>query len=216
MNHSFKEFIFFCVLLPSLTHRRHTNMEEQKYAAALLEATAAGDAPRVRFILQESGSPALVNYKDSHGWFAPPPQISLRYLSPFCRTPLLAAVEARHVELVQLLLASGADVNLTTAEDGMNALHLLAEQGKRDFSASDTVPSTPRFEAKLRSVSGDLNQIVRSFVFYHVQDEAEGRKAASQLFDILLEAGVDPNARNSSGEVSSSTTRTHGVVFMTS
>ncbi|ELR16559.1 ankyrin repeat-containing protein [Acanthamoeba castellanii str. Neff] len=40
---------------------------------------------------------------------------------------------ARHVEMVELLLASGADPHHRSSVDGMHALHVLAEQGQRDF-----------------------------------------------------------------------------------
>jgi hypothetical protein len=44
----------------------------------------------------------------------------------------MVAVEARHVEMVELLLASGADPHHRSSVDGMHALHVLAEQSQRD------------------------------------------------------------------------------------
>jgi hypothetical protein len=54
----------------------------------------------------------------------------------------MVAVEARHVEMVELLLASGADPHHRSSVDGMHALHVLAEQGQRDFCLVPTL--TPR------------------------------------------------------------------------
>ena len=57
----------------------------------------------------------------------------------------MVAVEARHVEMVELLLASGADPHHRSSVDGMHALHVLAEQDQRDFcqvpTPSDSLPS---------------------------------------------------------------------------
>jgi hypothetical protein len=103
------------------------------------------------------------------------------------------AVEARHVKMVELLLASRADPHHRSSVDGMHALHVLAEQGQRDFLSADAVhcsfPPRPVFVAP------------HSPARRRRQDEVEERKAAGKLLDILLDAGVDPNVPTTSGEV---------------
>ncbi len=53
----------------------------------------------------------------------------------------MVAVEVRHVEMVELLLASGADPHHRSSVDGMHALHVLAELGHRHFC--QVVPAPP-------------------------------------------------------------------------
>jgi hypothetical protein len=51
----------------------------------------------------------------------------------------MTAVAARHVAMAKLLLAHGANPHHRSPTDGMHALHVLAEQGPRDFSSTDSV-----------------------------------------------------------------------------
>jgi hypothetical protein len=109
------------------------------------------------------------------------------------RTGLLVAVEARHVKMVELLLASGADPHHRSSVDGMHALHVLAEQGQRDFLSADAVHLLPFPPACFFFAPHSPAR--------QQQDEVEERKAAGKLLDILLDAGVDPNVPTTSGEV---------------
>ncbi|ELR16556.1 Ras subfamily protein [Acanthamoeba castellanii str. Neff] len=122
---------------------------------AFLEAVAAGDVLRVRQLLREHPPNHVVDAVDHLGW-----------------TGLMVAVEARHVEMVELLLASGADPHHRSSVDGMHALHVLAEQSQRRvcrFMSSHT---------------------------WHLAKAAE-----RVLLQALLDAGVDPNVpTTSSGE----------------
>jgi hypothetical protein len=72
----------------------------------------------------------------------PPPPMPGRELMTglgVSRTGLMTAVAARHVAMAKLLLAHGADPHRRSPTDGMHALHVLAEQGPRDFSSTDSV-----------------------------------------------------------------------------
>ncbi|ELR16557.1 ankyrin repeat-containing protein [Acanthamoeba castellanii str. Neff] len=105
-----------------------TAAEAAAAGEAFVEAVAAGDVLRVRQLLREHPPHHhhhhTINAVDHLGW-----------------TGLMVAVEARHVEMVELLLASGADPHHRSSVDGMHALHVLAEQGQRDFCLEQKKPA---------------------------------------------------------------------------
>ncbi|ELR20466.1 Ankyrin repeat domain containing protein [Acanthamoeba castellanii str. Neff] len=114
--------------------------QQQREGAAFLEAAATGNVLEARRFLQNS--PRLVDFVDRLGWVKRG------------RTGLLVAVEARHVKMVELLLASGADPHHRSSVDGMHALHVLAEQGQRDFLSADAD------EVEERKAAGKLLDIL--------------------------------------------------------
>jgi hypothetical protein len=66
------------------------------------------------------------------------------------------AVEACHVEMVELLLASGADPHHRSSVDGMHALHVLAELGQRHFCSVPT-PTPHRLIQFVSCVTHELH-----------------------------------------------------------
>jgi hypothetical protein len=122
---------------------------ENPVGESFLESVRVGDLPSVTRLLRQT--PHLANVADRVGWYfrrTPPPpscQIELMAGLDVSRTGLMTAVAARHVAMAKLLLAHGADPHRRSPTDGMHALHVLAEQGPRDFSSTDSVnPLHPR------------------------------------------------------------------------
>jgi hypothetical protein len=89
----------------------------------------------------------------------------------------MVAVEQRDVDMVRLLLAApGIDPHQRTTGDAMSALHVLAEQDHRNPAWQDETG----------------------------KEEKEGGAALvayTPILELLVEAGVDPNASNVMGEV---------------
>jgi hypothetical protein len=157
---------------------------------------AAGDVLRVRQLLREHPPHHVVDAVDHVGWCTPhcyskPPPLYYKIISLYGggRTGLMVAVEARHVEMVELLLASGADPHHRSSVDGMHALHVLAEESQRRVCRVPT-PNPPPLDPVRR----------RSSSYPHTWHSA---KAAERvLLQVLLDSGVDPNVpTTSSGEV---------------
>jgi ankyrin repeat protein len=88
-------------------HRKRENR-----SAEIHSAVRAGDLPKIQAMLKEK--PSLVNSKNSGG-----------------ATPLLLAASTGHREVVELLLASKADINGRDF-DGVTPLHRAALYGHKD------------------------------------------------------------------------------------
>ena len=133
------------------------------------EASAVGDAQRLRHLLEEQ--PEKVNVPNQQGFtplglsaffghkaavqvlLARGAEVDLIDSSRFANTPLDAAVAANHLEIVQVLLTAHASVNVRSA-GGYSPLHKAAQNGnwdlvkllldhKADPQATDDAGKTP-------------------------------------------------------------------------
>jgi ankyrin repeat protein len=77
--------------------------------SALSNAVSTGDAQLVRMLLRHGANPSLGSYEQ--------------------QTPLILAAHHGYVEIVQLLIAAGADVNTSEERYGFTALTSAAKEG---------------------------------------------------------------------------------------
>lgn len=91
--------------------------------SALISACAAGRVEMARFLLQHGANAAV------HDAFDSPLIAVCRYSAAAVNGNAVAEAEARCLELIQLLVASGADVNLTVRGGHVDALLVAAKSG---------------------------------------------------------------------------------------
>ena len=161
---------------------------------SLCRAASGGDVSKAKSLLAQDAG--LVNAEDAYG-----------------RTPLEMAVRGGHVELVRLLLASGADVNLK----GEISLHIAAEKGYKEIAgllldngaevnARDGGGETPLHKAASYGPREVVSLLLANGAEVNAKDLA-GRAplheaAMCKRIDIaamLLAQGADVNARDFHG-----------------
>ena len=139
------------------------------FCGAIHDAARDGDMARVKALLNDN--PGLVFSKDETG-----------------KTPLLWAAGEGHRNLVELLLASGADVNAQD-NDGETALHLAVYGDHRDV-VEFLLANHANVNARTRDrVAGAYNGGVTPLHVARSKDMAE----------LLLASGADVNAQDSDG-----------------
>ena len=127
------------------------------------DAAIYGDFEAVSRFLKED--PDIVNFKDKYGF-----------------TVLHEVVGEHYFEMVELLIASGADVNAQN-DEGIAPLHLAAY--------GETVKILIESGAKINIKSTNSETPL-----YLMASEQDGLDSMV----VLLESGADPNIKNSDGE----------------
>jgi ankyrin repeat protein len=111
----------------------------------IFDASAAGNTAQVRKVLEENPDQARAYTPDGFtalhfvAFFGGDPESAMLLLdhgaevnavarNPMCVTPLHSAAAGRHIAVVRVLIARGADVNVTQ-EGGFTALHAAAQNG---------------------------------------------------------------------------------------
>jgi uncharacterized protein len=144
----------------------------------VFEAAAAGDAERVRTLL--TADPSLRNAHAPDGW-----------------TALHLAGHFRHANVIDVLLAHGADVNAVSRNDDANApLHAAAAGGADVGVMGRLVAAGARVDHRQSAGYTALHEVA-----------AIGNAAVVRL---LLDAGAEPDARNGEGRTPAELAREGG------
>lgn len=155
---------------------------------ALVEAAAAGDAPRVQALLARGVSPN-------------PPWVSAERPAP----PLHRAAERGHVEIVRLLLAAGANVNAVDASPGVSPIYYAARAGHAEVvrlllrsgagaGGGTDAGVTPLHEAAGSRAAGSL-EVVRLLLAHGANAEARAFEPEGTPLDYATRAGRADIAR---------------------
>ncbi|MEP7247906.1 MAG: ankyrin repeat domain-containing protein [Gammaproteobacteria bacterium] len=161
-----------------------------KHGAQVNAQTRTGKVPEFRTPASNSGSKGVGIVRG--GW----PERGERDPTPGAKTPLLYAAREGHLEVAQLLLASGADIEKADA-DGVTPFLMAILNGQlplangllatgANVNAADWYGETPLWAAV------DLRDLD---VGGPSRDNAVDREAAFQLVRALLARGAEPNAR---------------------
>jgi ankyrin repeat protein len=103
-------------------------------------------------------------------------------------TPLHHAAQQGHLKALNLLLEHGAHPNARTATKGATALHLAAENNRLEIA-----------RALLESPQAESLNIDAPTGMGYTPLHSAARAGRSELVELLLEHGADPNARDPAG-----------------
>ncbi len=136
--------------------------------AELLKAAKDGDLNRVKELVKQGVD---ISFKDIFGY-----------------TPLLVAAIWGHKEIVELLIANGANINLYSKEGSRTALHLAAEGDSKDL-VKLLIDKGAYIEAKSFFGETPLHTAARS----HFKENGE-------IVETLISAGASVNSRDECGQ----------------
>lgn len=160
-------------------------------AGPLLAAAANNDAQSLKEVLDMNSDSALNNFSD---WYCS--GASAKNIECVRRNPIMIAAFYGSLEALNMLLCKGADVNLSSSDDGFTALHCAAAGGSD--RVVQTVALLLRFGADREIL--DVRQRRAADVIFISKPRSERPSEVVTALECMLGADVQLNMLNSNNK----------------
>jgi ankyrin repeat protein len=199
MNNALRILLLFTMGMAFVVHSAAiADTDEGRDLPSLTWAALDGQKDLVKRLLGEGQN---VNQLDQRGW-----------------TPLMAAADEGHIDIVRLLIDWGADINAKRKDDGYTALMIASYKGRADIvklliecgakvDARDSRDHSALFHAVVRGQSEIVKILAENGADVNASFETLGRTPLTlassygypEVVKVLLEHGANVNAKSNAG-----------------